>query len=135
MNRVVLIGRLTRDPELRYTASGMAVAKLTLAVNRKFVKDGQQEADFIPVTAFGKSAETIAKYITKGRELAVEGRLQISSSGEGTDRKWFTDVVIDSFDFIGPKGGATSNNDSGMGSDSMSDFGEEIVFADNDIPF
>lgn len=127
MNRVILVGRLTRDPDLRYTSSGMAVAKFTLAVNRKFVKEGQQEADFIPITAFGKNAENLAKYVTKGQQLAVEGRLQISSSGEGMDRKWFTDVVVDGFDFIGPKGSAENS--------SMESFGEEIVFADNDIPF
>jgi single-strand DNA-binding protein len=83
MNTVVLIGRLTRDPDLRYTPTGTAVAKMTLAVDRDMAKDkkaeaaqkGQPTADFIPVTVFGKQAENCANYLLKGRMCAVEGRI------------------------------------------------------------
>ena len=91
MNKVVLIGRLTKDPELRFAAgSGTAVARFTLAVNRQFKKD---EADFISCIAFGKTGETIAQYITKGRQLAVSGNIRTGSyeAQDGT-RRYTTDV-------------------------------------------
>ena len=80
MNRVVLIGRLTKDPELRFAAgSGTAVTRFTLAVNRPRRKDGQTEADFITCVAFGKTAETIAQYVTKGNQFAVTGSIRTGS--------------------------------------------------------
>ncbi|EGT0690948.1 single-stranded DNA-binding protein [Clostridium perfringens] len=141
MNKVVLIGRLTKDPELRFAAgSGTAVARFTLAVNRQFKKD---EADFISCIAFGKTGETIAQYITKGRQLAISGNIRTGSyeAQDGT-RRYTTDVVVESFDFIdssnrenkGPNSNfdiANSNFENSMnnGSDEM------IPIDDSDIPF
>lgn len=102
MNKVVLVGRLTKDPELRFAAgSGSAVCRFTVAVNRPFKKD---ETDFIGCVAFGKTAETIAQYLTKGREIAVSGSIRTGSydAQDGTKR-YTTDVNVESFDFIGGK--------------------------------
>ncbi len=103
LNRVVLIGRLTRDPELRYTpAGGVAVATFTLAVNRRFRTEGRQEADFIPVVVWQKLAETCAKYLVKGSQVAVEGRLQLRSyeDREGQKRN-VAEVVAENVQFLG----------------------------------
>jgi len=103
LNRIVLIGRLTRDPELRYTpAGGVAVTTFTLAVNRRFRgKDGKQEADFIPVVVWEKQAENCAKYLVKGSQVAVEGRLQLRSyeDREG-QRRNVAEVVAESVQFL-----------------------------------
>ena len=114
INKVVLIGKLTKDPELRFTAgSGMAVSRFTVAVNRQFKKD---EADFINCVAFGKTAETISQYLTKGRQIAVTGSIRTGSydAQDGTKR-YTADVAVESFEFIGSNGqGNTqenSNND------------------------
>lgn len=78
LNRIILIGRLTRDPELRYTPSGSPVASFTLAVNRPFRRaDGDRDADFIPIIAWRRLGETVSQYVEKGRLVAVEGRLQV----------------------------------------------------------
>ncbi|MGB9904044.1 MAG: single-stranded DNA-binding protein, partial [Desulfotomaculales bacterium] len=80
LNKVILIGRLARDPELRYTPGGTAVTRLVLAVDRSFVnRQGEREADFIDVVVWQKQAETCANYLGKGRMVAVEGRLQVRS--------------------------------------------------------
>lgn len=102
MNKVVLVGRTTKSPTLNYAAgSGTAVSRFTLAVNRQFKKD---EADFINCVAFGKTAETIAQYITKGRQVALSGRIQTGSYEKGDGSKVYTtDVVAESFEFIGNK--------------------------------
>jgi len=105
MNRIILIGRLTRDPELSYTQSGIAVAKFTLAVDRPFTnQDGKREADFINCVAWRNLAENVAQYLAKGRQAAVEGRLQIRSyeTNEG-QRKWMTEVICDRVKFLGSK--------------------------------
>lgn len=111
MNKVVLIGRLTKDPDLKFTAgSGTAVSRFTVAVNRQFKKD---ETDFINCVAFGKTAETISQYLTKGRQIAVTGNIRTGSydTQDGTKR-YTTDVAVESFEFIGSKGNNSSNNDS-----------------------
>ena len=100
MNKVILIGRLTRDPELNFAAgSGTAVTRFSLAVTRPFKKD---ETDFINCVAFGKTGETIAQYLTKGRQLAITGNIRTGSydAKDGTKR-YTTDVVVESFEFIG----------------------------------
>ena len=79
MNHFVGIGRLTRDPEVRYTQSGKAYAKFTLAIDRRKSSDGNQQADFIPCVAWEKTAEVISQYCTKGKKIAVEGRIQTRS--------------------------------------------------------
>ena len=148
MNRVVLVGRLTRDPELRTTTSGNNQTRFTLAVNRRVAsQDGQRQADFINCVAWGKTAETIAKYLKKGRELAVEGRIQTSNydAQDGTKR-YSTDVVVENFTFIGSGSGANTNNDfngdssndiatTDISDDPFKDFGNEVALSDDDLPF
>lgn len=102
MNKVVLIGRLTKDPDLKFTAgNGNAVSNFTLAVNRPKDKNGNVNADFINCVAWGKTAETIAQYLTKGRQLAVFGNIRTGSyeAQDGTKR-YTTDVYVEGFDFI-----------------------------------
>lgn len=102
MNRVSLSGRPTRDPEVRYSqgATPMAVAKFTLAVDRKFKKDGEQSADFINCVAFGKVAETIEKYVYKGSKIIVEGRWQTGSYTNKDGVKVYTnDCAVENIEF------------------------------------
>lgn len=102
LNKVVLIGRLTRDPEKRYTPSGIAVTRFTLAVDRNFTnQQGEREADFIPITTWRNLAENCGKYLAKGRLVAVSGRIQTGSyeTPEG-QRRYTTDVVADDVRFL-----------------------------------
>ena len=95
MNKVMLMGRLTKDPEMRYTQEHLAVARYTLAVNKK-VQQGQAEADFIPCIAFGKAAQVAQNYFNKGRQIAIVGRLQIRSwENESGQRQWTTEIVVE----------------------------------------
>lgn len=114
INRVVLVGRLTKDPELRYTPSGVAMARFTLAVNRTFKSEGQPDADFISCVAWRKTAENTANFLKKGSLAGVEGRIQTGSyEGQDGKRVYTTDVVADSVQFLEPKNGqATQNNSS-----------------------
>ena len=141
MNHITLIGRLTKDPELKYTSSGTAVCSFTLAVNRRFTsQNGEKEADFIPVVVWNKAAENCAKYLSKGRQTAVEGRLQIRSyDDKDGQRKRVTEVVAENVEFLGSGQSQNSlagqshterSNDMGYG-----DLGQEIMFDDNDVPF
>ena len=97
MNKVILMGRLTREPEVRYSqgAEPLAVAHYTLAVNRRFKRKDEQEADFIPCVAFGKSGEFAEKYFRKGQMVAVTGRLQVRSWDKDGEKRWTTEVVIE----------------------------------------
>lgn len=108
LNKVVLIGRLTKDPDLRYTQSGIAVAKFNLAVDRGFKgQDGEKQTDFIPITAWRTQAENCAKYLAKGRLVAVSGRIQTGHyDAEDGTRRYTTDVVADEVKFLewGEKG-------------------------------
>ena len=79
MNKVILAGRLVRDPEVRYTQTGIAIARFNLAVNRRLSKDGQQQADFIPIVVFNKLAEICGNHLAKGRQIIMAGRIQVSS--------------------------------------------------------
>lgn len=98
MNNVALIGRLTRDPELKYSQSGKAYCRFTVAVNREFNKD---EADFINCLAFNKTAETIAEWLGKGRRIALQGRIQTGSyENKNGDTVYTVEVVADRFEFI-----------------------------------
>lgn len=105
MNRTVLIGRLTRDPELKYTSNNTAVATFTLAVNRPFQgQDGVQQADFINIVVWRKLAENIKKYITQGSQIAVEGRIQTRNyDGEDGKKRYITEVVADNVHFLDTK--------------------------------
>lgn len=102
LNRIVLIGRLTRDVELRFTQEGKAVANFTLAVDRPFKNQrGEKEADFIRTVVWGKQAENCANHIGKGRLVATDGRLQIRSyDGNDGQRKYITEVVAENVRFL-----------------------------------
>ncbi|GGA47182.1 single-stranded DNA-binding protein [Paenibacillus physcomitrellae] len=162
LNRVILIGRLTRDPELRYTPSGVAVTQFTIAVDRPFTSQGgEREADFIPVVTWRQLAETCANYLRKGRLTAVEGRIQVRNyeNNEGK-RVYVTEVIADNVRFLessreggsGNGGGApreeapysgggnrsTGNNSGGYSrgnQDPFSDDGKPIDISDDDLPF
>ncbi|WJH36209.1 single-stranded DNA-binding protein [Paenibacillus aurantius] len=158
LNRIILIGRLTRDPELRYTPAGVAVTQFTLAVDRPFSnQQNEREADFINIVTWRQLAETCANYLRKGRLAAVEGRLQIRSYDNNEGRKvYVTEVVADNVRFLesanSREGGGGGNREeySGGGSgsgnryekprdngnkDPFSDDGKPIDISDDDLPF
>ncbi len=152
LNRVILIGRLTKDPELRYTQNGTAVATFTLAVDRKFKRE---EADFIPIVVWAKQAENCATYLNKGSQVAIEGRIQVRTyDNQEGQRRWVTEVVAEDVRFMGKPGGgrgAAANPDyADRGSkkdfedDNWNDLGREVNMdnidlvdqrEDEDIPF
>lgn len=105
INRVVLVGRLTKDPDLKYTKSGIAVCNFTLACNRPFKsQNGEQEADFIQVQTWRKQAENAANYLSKGSLCGVDGRIQTRNfEGQDGRRVYVTEVVADSVQFLEPK--------------------------------
>ena len=104
MNKVILMGRLTRDPEMRQTPNGVAVCSFSIAVNRRFAKEGQQQADFINCSAWRQQAEFICKYFTKGSMIAVVGQLQSRSwDNQEGKRQYSTDVMVDEVYFTGSR--------------------------------
>lgn len=117
MNRVVLVGRLTKDPDLRYTPNGVPVATFTLAVNRTFSnQQGEREADFINCVVWRKPAENVANYLKKGSLAGVDGKIQTRHyEGQDGKRVYVTEIVADSVQFLDPKsssgGGGRSDND------------------------
>jgi single-strand DNA-binding protein len=156
LNRVILIGRLTKDPELRYTPAGVAVTQFTLAVDRPFTSSQtrEREADFINIVTWRQLAETCANYLRKGRLTAVEGRLQIRNYDNNEGRKvYVTEVVADNVRFLESSGagnreegtGASSTssgigggNRSGGSRDQQDPFindGKPIDISDDDLPF
>ena len=164
MNKVILIGRLTKDPELRTIASGNATTSFTIAVNRNFTnQNGEREADFINCIAWRKQAENVAKYCTKGSQVAVEGRIQTRSydAQDGTKR-YVTEVVADNVTFLGSRASGSQisesssntssytansavsnntgmvNNDivtSDLDMDPYAAMGNEVSLSDDDLPF
>lgn len=159
LNRVVLVGRLTKDPDLRYTPNGVAVANFTVAVNRPFSnQSGNREADFINCVIWRRPAETLANYMKKGSLIGVDGRIQ-TRSFEGQDGKmvYITEVVADSVQFLESKGSSQGSGRSGQDSyspgfqqnqnqnqnqnrnqfddDPFKDNGEPIDISDDDLPF
>ena len=158
MNKVFLVGRLTRDFDLRYGANNTAVARTSIAVDRQFsTQNGEREADFINIVAFGNRAETMKKYLTKGSQIAISGRIQTGSYDASDGRKIYTtDVVIDEFQFLDSRASrqmestdtnVNSNNDvtpydfatespsTNVETDPFKDFGAEIKIEENDLPF
>lgn len=132
MNKVILIGRLTRDPELRFAPNtGNAVVRFNLAVNRRKQKDKDQEADFINCVAFGKTAETIAQYLLKGNQIAVEGNIRTGSYDKDGIKRYTTDVIIERFNFIGNNKYNNSNQTSN--SEGFDDYMTPVD--DGDMPF
>lgn len=137
LNRVILIGRLTRDPELRYTPSGVAVTQFTVAVDRPFTsQEGEREADFIQVVTWRQLAETCANYIRKGRLVAVEGRIQVRNyeNNEGK-RVYVTEVIADNVRFLESNRNNSQSNQSENEQDPFLDDGKEISISDDDLPF
>ena len=105
MNKVVLIGRLTRDPELRYTGSNTPVATFSLAVNRNFQnQNGEREADFINIVVWRKQAENVKNFLTQGSQVAVEGRIQTRTyDDQNGQKRYITEVVADNVEFLGSR--------------------------------
>ena len=137
MNTWVGIGRLTRDPEVRYTQSGKACAKFTIAIDRRKSGDGNQQADFIQCVAWEKIAEIISQYCTKGKKIAVEGRIQTRSyeAKDGTKR-YATEVVVQSMEFCDSKGvGQDGSTSPAAPPEQQGIFDGSRAVADSDIPF
>ena len=148
MNRIILLGRLVRDPEVRVTPTEKTVCTFTLAVDRPFTaKNGQREADFINIVTWNKTAELCGNSLTKGQRALVEGRLQIRSyDGKDGNTHYVTEVIADRVEVIERKGygsnpaagqqnpPAQNNNSQGGNSNPMGGFGSEVGF-DEEIPF
>lgn len=157
MNKVILIGRLTRDPELRYTSSNIPVATFSLAVDRTFSnQNGEREADFINIVVWRKQAENCKNYINKGSQVAVEGRIQTRSyDDQNGQKRYVTEVVADNVQFLDTKASREqrennnsvnpynlseaevpqTNTTNDIPEDPFKDFGEEIKIEENDLPF
>ena len=146
MNKVILMGRLTRDPEVRYSqgAEPLAVARYTLAVNRRFRRQGEQEADFIGCVAFGKAGEFAEKYFKKGQLVSVIGRLQVRSWDDNEGKKrWSTDVVVEEQYFAESKSSFESRTGSAAASPSQGGgqapadgfYPVDESIEDDDLPF
>ena len=145
MNSVILIGRLTRDPELRYSPNTQtAVAHFTLAVDRQRGQNGESQADFIRITVFGKQAETVERYLKKGSQAAVNGRIQTGSYNKDGQTVYTTDVIAQRVEFLGSR--RSGNNDTYQGGQQtqssqqepfggQDDFPDAFQAADDDIPF
>ena len=157
MNKVFLIGRLTRDPELRYTGNNTAVASFSIAVNRNFTnQQGEREADFINIVVWRKQAENVKNYLSQGSQVAIDGRLQTRSYEDNNGQKrYVTEVVADNVEFLGSKN-SSNNNSNGSHNDEptpydfgdekepkgtdvdsnpFADFGSSIEISDDELPF
>ena len=153
MNRVFLIGRLSRDPELRHTTSGMAVCQINVAVGRRTGAGKDPETDFINVVVWDKQAENVAKYLAKGRQVAVEGRIQTRSYDNNEGKKTYvTEVVANNVEFLGSASDNTRPSSpqeenpfdsmpidepagTSIDNDPFASFGEKVEISDNDLPF
>ncbi|MFV0424978.1 MAG: single-stranded DNA-binding protein [Bacilli bacterium] len=156
LNKVVLIGRLTRDPDMRFTQSQRAVCSFNLAVNRNFTtQSGEREADFINIVCWGRTAENVSKFLSKGSLVAVDGRIQTRNydNAQG-QRVYVTEVVAESVTFLESRN-SNSNNIQDYGfvepkqetntaskeasfdsnKDPFADFGNSIDISDDDLPF
>ena len=134
MNKVILVGRLARDPEVRYTQSGKATASFALAVNR-FGGGGQNNtADFIPIVAWEKLAEICGNNLIKGSQILVEGRIQIRNYEDKTGQKrYVTEVIAQNIEFLGSKQARTEDGYGASATGGANSFGSE-VFPDEEIP-
>ncbi len=160
MNKAILIGRLTRDPELRATTSGRSVCQFSIAVNRTFTNaNGEREADFINCVVWDKQAENLAKYQKKGNQIAVDGRIQTRNYDDKDGKRvYVTEVLVNSVSFLDSKGTSLGNGNfnslpeppmerADMSSSSSNvetvsvekdlfeAFGDSIEVSDNDLPF
>ena len=136
MNKVILIGRLTKDPDLRYTPNGVAVCNFTVACDKRD-KDGNKDADFIDCVVWNKSAENLAQYMSKGRQIAVEGRVDVSSYEKDGQRRWKTKIVCNNIEFLGSGNGNGGNNAPTAPQQQAQggQFGQPIDFNDADLPW
>ncbi len=117
-NKVILLGNLTRDVELRHTQSGMALAKFGMAINRKWTQNGEQKEStcFVDLTAWGRQAEVLSQYVKKGSQLFVDGRLEYSTwEAEGGGKRSKLEVVVENFQFVGSARGGGGGGDEGGG--------------------
>lgn len=160
MNKVFLVGRLARDPELRYSSSNTASMRCAIAVDRQFAREGEERgADFINIVAFGNRAETMKKYLVKGSQIAIDGRIQTGSyDGQDGRKVYTTDVIVENFQFLDTRasrpmsdssadnvtpydfGGSDSTSSTGTSttnveSDPFADFGAKIEINDSNLPF
>ncbi|MBQ6547226.1 MAG: single-stranded DNA-binding protein [Bacilli bacterium] len=156
MNRVILIGRLARDPELRYTSSNIPTCTFSLAVNRNFTNQaGEREADFINIVVWRKQAENCKNYLNQGSQVAVEGRIQVRNyEDQNGQKRYVTEVIADNVQFLDTKAAreqrVSSSSDinpynlseaeapqttTDIPEDPFKDFGEEIKIEENDLPF
>lgn len=139
MNRINLVGRLTADPELKYTAAGAAVLSGTIAVPRNFKNaQGEYESDFVRYKVWRKSAEIFANYTHKGSRVAIDGRLEIGSYDDKNGNKVYTaDVVVDQFDFLNSKSESTQRpaTNQQTNTDPFANNGQQIDISDDNIPF
>ena len=162
MNKVFLIGRLTRDPELRYTGSNIPVATFSLAVNRNFSnQNGEREADFFNIVVWRKQAENCKNYLNQGSQVAIEGRLQSRSyDDKDGSKRYVTEVIADNVEFLGSKNSSSNSNSNSVpasnnagpspydfgdnapevkgtdvDSNPFADFGASIEISDDELPF
>ena len=134
MNKINLIGRLCAEPELKYTpGAGTAVLTVTLAVDRRFNKEGQKEADFIPVVIWGKQAESTAQYVSKGKLIGISGRIQTRNYDHKDGYKvYVTEVVAEEVQFLE---WANDKNSSSANNSTQSDYEDMTPIDDEDLPF
>ncbi len=156
MNKILLVGRLTRDPEVRSTSTGTSIVNFTVAVSRNFKnKEGNYDADFLPCVAYRAQADFVSKYFKKGSLIGVEGRVQTRSyDAQDGSKRYVTEVVVENIEFVGGKneGGATHTDNSYVdapsqapidevpeydipASDPYENYDKEISLSDNDLPF
>lgn len=133
MNKVELVGRLTKDVSIRMSNSGSSIARFTIACERRFKTEGQTTADFINCVAFGKTAEFIEKYFIKGMKIGVSGRIQTGSYDNNEGKKVYTtDVVIEEVEFVESKGSANAETTDKKSNDGFMDIPESI---EEELPF
>ena len=135
MNKVILAGRLVRDPKLRYTQTGKTVASFTLAVNRRFSHNNEQQtADFIPIIVWDKLAEVCSKHLFKGSQVLIEGRMQVSNyEAQDGSKLYVTEVIAQELEFMGTKPIAVTTENKPLSTQAQS-FGSEVP-EDEEIPF
>jgi len=126
MNKVLLVGNLTRDPELSTIPNGTPVCKFTIAVNRRFANaEGNREADFLNIVVWRQQGENCAKYLKKGSKVGIVGQIQIRNYEQDGVKKYFTEIIADEVEFLSPKNGG----------DGGSDAGDMTPIADDSLPF
>lgn len=126
MNKVILMGRLTKDPEAKYTQNGTVYTRFTLAVNRRFAKE--PTADFIPIITWNKVAEVCGNNLVKGSQILIEGRIQINSYDKDGEKRYITEIIGDNVEFLGSK------PKSAPATPQQANFGSEVP-PDEEIPF